>query len=119
MWFTLTTLVMLITAGFTGFYAFVTLRDPLRGMETMTHKMDLLPHIMAGRYLVLFLLTLGVLFYGQIDVAIYFLAVCSVLGLYDGWVYWSRGLPHFKHTFSGVLSLFGCLALASTLMWGA
>ena len=116
MWFTLTTLIMLITAGFTGFYAFVSLRDPVQVMETATHKMDLLPNIMAGRYLILFLLTLGVLVYGHTGVAIYFLAVCAVLGFYDGCVYWSRGLPHIKHTFSGILSLIGCLALAGTLM---
>ena len=118
MWATLTTLVMLITAGFTGFYAYASLRNPEAAMETATHELHLLPHIMAGRYLVLFLLTLGVLVLGQPGIAAYFLAVCTVLGLYDGWVYWSRGLPHWKHTQSGLLSLGGCCIVLGAVIWG-
>ena len=83
----LVTAVMIITAGLTGFYALILLRNPEGAMKTATHQLHLLPQIMAGRYLVLFLLTLGVLFLGQPEVAAYFLAVCTMLGLYDGWVY--------------------------------
>ncbi|MGB1388047.1 MAG: hypothetical protein ACPG61_04065 [Paracoccaceae bacterium] len=118
MWATLTTLVMLITAGFTGYYALISLRNPEKAMETATHETQLLPHIMAGRYLVLFLLTVGVLLLGDTKVAAYFLAVCTVLGLYDGWVYWSRGLPHMKHTTSGLLSLGGFAIVMGAWIWG-
>lgn len=119
MWATLTTLVMLITAGFTGYYALIALRNPEQAMKTATHEVALLPHVMAGRYLVLFLLTLGVLMLGDPAVAAYFLAVCTVLGLYDGWVYWSRGLPHGRHTASGLLSLGGFCIVMGAVLWGS
>ena len=45
MWAILTTLVMLITAGFTGFYALISLRNPVQAMETATHRLDLLPRL--------------------------------------------------------------------------
>ncbi|MEX0284827.1 MAG: hypothetical protein AB3N23_09465 [Paracoccaceae bacterium] len=114
----LTTLVMLITAAITGYLAYISLRDPVKAMDTVTHRVELLPHVMAGRYLVLFLLTLGVLIFGQPGVAAYFLAVCAVLGLYDGWVYASRGLPHIKHTATGLLSFGGCLIVLGAVIWG-
>lgn len=107
MWATLTSIVMLITVAITGYYAVIFLRNADRAMVTATHSAELLPQVMAGRYLVMFLLALGVLLANDVRMAAYFLAVSAILGLYDGWLYWSRGLPNFKHTMTGVLAVGG------------
>ncbi len=108
---TLTYAALGITVLITGYYAVIFLRDPQAALVTATHRPDLLPQVMAGRYMVVFLLTLGVLILNDLRVTIYFFAVCAFMGFYDGWVYWRRGLPHFKHTITGVLAA-GALGLA-------
>ena len=107
----MTYIAIVITVMITGYYAVLFARDPETAMATATHRLDLLPRVMAGRYIVLFLLTFGVLLMNDIRVSAYFFAVCTFLGLYDGWVYWSRGLPHFKHTITGLLAL-GALCIS-------
>ncbi len=118
MWGVATILVILITAGITGYLALISLRDPVRAMATFTHRPELLPQIMAGRYLALFLLALGVLVLAQPEATACYLAVCAVLGLYDGWVYWSRGLPHARHTLTGLLSFGGFCIVLGAVLWG-
>ncbi|MFC3117983.1 hypothetical protein [Jhaorihella thermophila] len=102
-------ITLVVTLCITGFYAVIFVRDPQAAMETATHRLDLLPRVMAGRYVVVFLFTLGVsihfLVYRDAAVAAWFYAVCAFLGLHDGWVYRRHGLPHFKHTITGLLAL--------------
>ncbi len=108
---TISYLTIVVTVLITGWYAYIFVRDPDAAMEKATHRLDLLPQVMAGRYVVMFLLTVGVLILADIRVAAYYFAVCTYLGLHDGWVYWRRGLPHFKHTITGLLAL-GALGIA-------
>lgn len=118
---TLTYITLVITVLITGYIAWLFVRDPQGAMETATHRLDLLPQVMTGRYIVVFLLALGALIYADVAVAAYFFAVCTFLGLYDGWLYWSRGLPHIKHTATGLLALgaFVIAILALALPGGA
>jgi ABC-type xylose transport system permease subunit len=108
---TLTYAALAITVLITGYYAAIFLRDPQAALKTATHRAELLPQVMAGRYTVVFLLTVGVLVYNDLRVTTYYFAVCAFMGFYDGWLYWRRGLPHFKHTITGLLA-FGALGLA-------
>ncbi|MFV0515229.1 MAG: hypothetical protein ACK5MY_16595 [Jhaorihella sp.] len=108
---TLTHIALLITVLVTGCYAWIFVRDPESAMKIATHRSEYLPRVMAGRYVVLFLFALGVLAYNTAAVSAYFFAVCAFLGLHDGWVYWRHGLPHFKHTITGLLAL-GALGIA-------
>lgn len=108
---TLTYIALVVTVLITGYYAWIFVRDPEAAMKTATHRTECLPRVMAGRYVVVFLFTLGVLVHDTAAVSAYFFAVCAFLGLHDGWVYWRRGLPHFKHTITGLLAL-GALGIA-------
>lgn len=108
-----------ITVAITGYYAWLFVRDAEEGMVKATHNHALLPRVMTGRYVVLFLISLGVMLFGDIAMIAYFFAVCTFLGLYDGWLYRSKGLPHGKHTITGVLALGAfCLTLFSLLQRG-
>jgi hypothetical protein len=115
--------VMTITAGITGFMALLFLRDPARGLVAATHRPELLPQVMTGRYVVIFLLALGVLIHvsvgGHPAVAAWFLAVCALMGLWDGGVYRRRGLPHARHTATGLLALGGLGIVLAGLAAGA
>jgi len=108
---TLTYGCLVVTVLITGYYALIFVRDPEAALDIATHRRDLLPQVMAGRYVVVFLLALGALVFNNVAVAAYFFAVCTFLGLYDGWVYRRNGLPHFKHTITGLLAL-GALCIA-------
>ena len=103
---------LLVTVGITGYYALLFLRNPEAAMTKATHRLDLLPQVMTGRYVVVFLFVLGAVLINDLRVSAWLFGVCTFLGLYDGWVYYSRGLPHFKHTVTGLLALFAlCLTL--------
>ena len=113
---TLTYVALVLTLVFTGYYALIFLRDSASAMETATHELELLPEVMAARYVVVFLITAGIMIWGSPALITYFFAVCTFLGLYDGWVYYSRGLPHMKHTFSGLMSLLALFVSSLALL---
>lgn len=109
---TLTYIALVITVLITGYFALIFVRDPEVALDKATHRRELLPLVMTGRYIVVFLLALGVLLLNDVAVAAYFFAVCAFLGLYDGWIYRRRGFPHIKHTITGLLALGAmCLSL--------
>jgi hypothetical protein len=103
-------IALAITVAITGYIAFRFVRDAEEGMVWATHHHALLPRVMTGRYVMLFLFTLGVMIYGDINMIAWLFAVCAFVGFYDGWLYRANGLPHGKHTFTGVLAL-GALGL--------
>ena len=105
-----------VTVAITGFYAVIFMRDAEDGMKRATHIHELLPRVMAGRYVVVFLFSLGVLAFGNGPLIAYFFAICTFLGLYDGWLYYRRGLPHFKHTITGLLALIALVVSVLALM---
>ena len=116
-------ITLAVTLLITGYYAVLFLRDPQAAMATATHRLELLPQVMAGRYVVVFLFTLGVtvhfLVFRDAAVAAWFYAVCAFLGLWDGWIYRRRGLPHFRHTITGLLALGAfCIALLALTIPG-
>ena len=103
-------IALAITVAITGYIAWRFTRDAEEGMVWATHKHALLPRVMTGRYIMLFMFTLGVLLFGDIYMIAWLFAVCALVGFYDGWLYHTSGLPHGKHTFTGVLAL-GALGL--------
>ena len=86
--------------------------DPAKGMETATHRPEKLPLVMVDRYLAVGLIQLGLIFFGSLEMVGVFCVAGAVMGLGDGLIYARAGLPHAKHTSSGILALVG---LAITL----
>ncbi|OWU75214.1 hypothetical protein [Phaeobacter sp. 22II1-1F12B] len=107
----LTYIALAITVMITGYYAVIFIRDPEVALERATHRRELLPLVMTGRYIALFLFALGVMLLNDIKLSAFFFSVCAFIGLYDGWIYRSRNLPHFKHTITGLLAL-GALGIS-------
>ena len=106
-----TYIALAITVIITGYYAVIFIRDPETAMVRATHRPELLPNVMTGRYIVMFLFAFGVLLLDNAKFSAFFFAVCAFMGLYDGWIYRSRNLPHFKHTITGLLAL-GALGIS-------
>lgn len=105
------TLVILATMA-TAFWA-----SPARGLALTTHRLELLPRVMAGRYTAFALMALFVLIHGDPALFAAFFAVCAFMGFVDGLIYARAGLPHMKHTLSGVLSVVALgVALANLLV---
>ena len=86
--------------------------DPDKGMVRTTHRVELLPRVLADRYTAFALLGLFATVYGDLNVLAAFFAVCALMGFCDGRIYAVAGHPHIKHTISGVLSI---VALVVTL----
>ena len=103
-------IALIVTVMITGYYAAIFVRNPELALARATHKVELLPQVMTGRYIVVFLFTLGALLFDDLRVSAYLFAVCAFIGFYDGWLYARRGLPHFKHTITGLLA-FGALCI--------
>lgn len=87
-------------------------RDPEAGMRLATHRKDQLPRVMADRYLAVAVIAVGLIVWGSVEMVAVFFAASAIMGLGDGWIYARAGLPHGKHTATGVLAL---IALAITL----
>jgi hypothetical protein len=113
----LTMICGVISLGILAVMAGAFWASPDRGLALTTHRVELLPRVMAGRYTAFALLAVFALVQG--DPALYaaFFAVCAFMGFADGLIYARAGLPHSKHTLSGVLSVvaFG-VALANLLV---
>jgi hypothetical protein len=92
--------------------------SPARGLALTTHRVELLPRVMAGRYTAFALLCLFVLI--QRDPALFaaFFAVCAFMGFTDGLIYARAGHPHIKHTLSGVLSVIALAVALTNLLVG-
>ena len=86
----LATLAILLSAGgiaITGLLAVMFLRDPVRGMEQVTHRLENLPQIMAGRYTGFFFLAVGATLYRDLTVITALFAVFAFVSFFDTWVY--------------------------------
>lgn len=113
----LTMICGVISLGILAVMAAAFWASPERGLALTTHRAELLPRVMAGRYTAFALLAVFALVQG--DPAFYaaFFAVCAFMGFADGLIYARAGLPHFKHTLSGVLSVVALgVALANLLV---
>ncbi len=82
--------------------------DPARGLAETTHRVEMLPRVMADRYTAFAVLGLFLTLYGDFRVLAVFFAVCAFMGFADGALYARAGHPHMKHTTSGVLSRSPC-----------
>ncbi|MGI1661168.1 hypothetical protein ACRDNQ_02920 [Palleronia sp. KMU-117] len=85
-------------------------RDPDDGLRQTSHRIELLPRVMADRYTAFAILALVLTLHGDLAVLAAFFAVCAFMGFADGLIYARAGHPHGKHTLSGVLST-GALAI--------
>jgi hypothetical protein len=109
---TLVTICALITVLILSMLAFAFWTNPVRGLAQTTHRLELLPLVMADRYTAFALLALAILVFGDLRMTAAFFAVCAFMGFADGLIYARAGHPHMKHTVSGVLSV---IALGVTL----
>jgi hypothetical protein len=109
---TLVTLCALITVLILSGLALAFWTNPVRGMAQTTHRLELLPLVMADRYTAFALIAVAILAFGDLRLTAAFFAVCAFMGFADGMIYARAGHPHMKHTFSGVLSV---VALGVTL----
>jgi ABC-type spermidine/putrescine transport system permease subunit II len=90
-------------------------RDPDEGLRQTTHRVELLPRVMADRYTAFAILALVLTLHGDLGVLAAFFAVCAFMGFADGLIYARAGHPHIKHTLSGVLSV-GALGITLAAM---
>ena len=90
-------------------------RDPEEGLRQTTHRVELLPRVMADRYTAFAVLALVLTLHGDLTVLAAFFAVCAFMGFADGLIYARAGHPHGKHTLSGVLSV-GALGITLAAM---
>lgn len=112
----MTTLALIcggITALLLAYMAVLFWRDPEHGMRQTTHKLERLPEVMADRYTAFAFLALVFTLLADLRALAVLMVACAFMGLADGWIYSRRGLPHWKHTVSGILSL---IALGVTIL---
>ena len=113
----LVTLCAVITVLILSGLAIAFWSNPARGLVQTTHRVELLPLVMADRYTAFALLGLAVLVFGDLRMTASFFAVCAFMGFADGVIYARAGHPHMKHTFSGVLSVVAlCVTLAALVV---
>jgi Iap family predicted aminopeptidase len=108
----LVTICLLVTVAILGVLAFAFWSNPARGLLQTTHRVEMLPLVMADRYSAFALLAVAILVFGDLRLTAAFFAVCAFMGFADGLIYARAGHPHMKHTVSGVLSV---VALGVTL----
>jgi hypothetical protein len=108
----LVTICALVTILILSLLALAFWSNPERGLLQTTHRVELLPLVMADRYTAFALIALAILVFGDLRLTAAFFAVCAFMGFADGMIYARAGHPHMKHTFSGVLSV---IALGVTL----
>ena len=114
---TLVTVCVLITFLILSGLAFAFWSNPARGLVQTTHRVELLPQVMADRYTAFAVLALAILAFGDLRLTASFFAVCAFMGFADGLIYARAGHPHMKHTVSGVLSVIAlCVTLTALIV---
>lgn len=103
---------LLLAALLVGVLAWLFWTNPEEGFRQSTHRPEQLPYVMADRYTAVAIIALGLVFFGTLEMIAVFFVAAAVMGLADGAIYARAGLPHWKHTASGLLAL---VALALTL----
>jgi hypothetical protein len=101
-----------ITFLILGGLAYAFWSNPARGLVQTTHRIEMLPLVLADRYTAFALMTLAILAFGDLRLMAAFFGICAFMGFADGLIYARAGHPHMKHTFSGILSV---VALGVTL----
>ena len=111
--------ILLAGAGIfmTGYLALIFLRDPQKAMVQVTHRVEYLPKIMAGRYFAFFLLTIGATLSRDPQVIGVLFAVFAIVSFYDTWIYQRDGHPFWPHFAAGVAS--SLVAVVALLAQGA
>lgn len=84
--------------------AFLFWRDPKDGMRQTTHRVEMLPRVMADRYTAFAILAVVLTLRGDLWLMAALFGVCAFMGFADGLIYARANLPHIKHTASGILS---------------
>lgn len=103
----LATLAIILSTGgilTTGALAFAFLRDPEAGMAQVTHRLENLPQIMAGRYTGFFFLAVGATLYRDLMVIAWLFAVFAFVSFFDTWVYARLNQRFAKHLAAGIAS---------------
>ena len=100
----LVTLCGIVTILILGYMAYLFWRDPQDGLAQTTHRVEMLPQVMADRYTAFAVLAVVLTLYGDLWLMAALFGVCAFMGFADGLIYRRAGLPHIKHTASGVLS---------------
>lgn len=90
--------------------------NPARGLALTTHRVELLPRVMADRYTAFAILAVVALVHGDPVLYAALFAVCAFMGLADGVIYARAGQPHMKHTLSGVLSAIALVVALAALL---
>jgi hypothetical protein len=104
----------------TALLALAFLRDPQRGLVQTTHRLELLPLVMADRYVAFTLLALAATLYGDFAVIAGLFSVFAFMGFADAWIYARAGHPFTKHLFAGLAaSLVAVIGLAAVFTNGA
>lgn len=99
----------------TGALAVMFVRDPVAGLAQTTHRHELLPRVMADRYIAFAALAFGATVYGDLKVIAALFGAFSFMGFADAYIYARGGHPIAKHVGAGVAAaivvIVACLAL--------
>lgn len=76
-------------------------RDPEGAMRRATHRPELLPQVMVGRYLAFTALAAGAAAYGDPWPILYLFAVFAGVSFYDAWLYAREGHAWAPHAAAG------------------
>ncbi|MGB3243604.1 MAG: hypothetical protein WBB25_03670 [Sulfitobacter sp.] len=98
--------LLLVGSVLTGLLAYAFWRDPVEGMAQATHHAEKLPLVMIDRYIAVAVIQFGLIFFGSLPMVAVFCVAGAIMGLGDGLIYSRAGLPHMKHTSSGLLAVF-------------
>ena len=86
----------------TGWLALIFLRDPQKGLEQTTHRLENLPEVMTDRYIAFTVLAIGATVYGDMKVIAVLFATFAFMAFYDAWIYARAGHAIGKHVGAGV-----------------
>ena len=95
----------LIAAAFTLLLALIFLFAPERGLAVTKHHADKLPLIMAGRYLFMTMIVVGVVFAGSAELLAYVFMGLAGVAFFDAAVYAQAKRSTLPHIGAGVGAL--------------
>ncbi len=90
----------------------VMLRDPVKGLETFTHRPEQLPNVMTGRYAMFVVLTILAILSGDPWVLLGLLIGYFVAAMTDTYIYARAGHPYSKHLQAGIACAIGIVLCA-------
>lgn len=84
---------------------FAFLRDPEAGLRLATHRAEVLPQVMANRYMAFAALALLSMLHGDATVIAALFAVLGLMGLHDSTIYARAGYGWSRHLVAGGAAL--------------